>query len=142
MNANYPSTTSPDVSDATTANVTGDLGDTLQSTASNTYSERQGTAQRMGASLRTELSNLKSDLDALLSRATNLSDTELRQEHARLMAKFGSLRSAAKGVAEQANRQFNRGVDVTTDYVKDKPLQSVAVATGVGMVLGMLFRRH
>ncbi len=140
MNANYPSTSSQNLGDATTTDVTGSFGDTLQSTAPNTYSERQGSTQGMGASLRTELSNLKSDLDALLSRATNLSEAELRQEHARLMAKFGSLRSAAKGMAVEANRQFSRGVEVSTDYVKDKPLQSVAVATGVGLVLGMLFR--
>lgn len=136
MSSTYPPSST---TDATTTNVTGDLGETLQSTAPNTYSA-QGAGKRMGASLRTELSNLKSDLDTLLGRATNMSEAELSAEHARLMAKFSSVKSAARGMAAQANRQFTQGVDVTTDYVKEKPLQSVAVAAGVGMVLGLLFR--
>lgn len=138
MNPTYPSTSS--TTDATTTNVTGDLGDTRQSSAQNTYSEGKSTMRRTGEALRTELSNLKSDLDELLSRATNMSDADLSREHARLMGKFSSVKSAAKGMADQANRQFNQGVEVTTDYVKQKPLQSVAVATGVGLVLGMLMR--
>lgn len=117
------------------------MEDMLQDTSMESTSDT-GRSRSTAGSMRTELSNLKSDLDTLLARATNLSEAELRQEYTRLMSKFGSLRVSAKNVASQANRQLNRGMDATSGYVREKPLQSVAVATGVGMMLGMLFNRH
>lgn len=91
--------------------------------------------------LRDELSSLKSDLDALLLHASTLSESELREARDRIVARFSSMRYAAKGIAEQAGRQLSQGRDVTADYVREKPLQSVALAAGVGMLLGALLRR-
>ncbi|MEN3367450.1 MAG: hypothetical protein V7606_4724 [Burkholderiales bacterium] len=106
------------------------------------YNEAKGAGQKSAATLRSELSSLKSDLDALVSRAPSMSDDELAQAHTRLMAQFSSLRYAAKGIASEASRQLNRGVETTTEYVKDKPMQSMAVAVGTGLLLGMLFKRR
>jgi len=97
---------------------------------------------RSAASLRTELSSLKSDLDALVNRSASLSDEELAQAHAQLMTKFSTMRYAARGIANEAGRQLNRGVETTSTFVKDKPMQSVAVAVGTGLLLGLLFKRR
>jgi ElaB/YqjD/DUF883 family membrane-anchored ribosome-binding protein len=107
-----------------------------------TMNEMKGTTQRSAATLRSELSGLKNDLDALVNRSASMSDDELSQAHAQLMAKFSSVRFAAKGIASEASRQFNRGMETTTGYVKDKPMQSVAVAVGTGLLLGLLFKRR
>lgn len=107
-----------------------------------TINEMKGTTQRSAATLRSELSGLKNDLDALVNRSASMSDDELSQAHAQLMAKFSSVRYAAKGIASEASRQFNRGMETTTGYVKDKPMQSVAVAVGTGLLLGLLFKRR
>lgn len=106
------------------------------------YYDESVNAGASGASLRTELSNLKSDLDALMARASTLTDRELSEARDKLIGKFSSMRYAAKGVASEASRQLHQGVDATTDYVKDKPLQSVAIATGIGLLLGAVLRRH
>jgi ElaB/YqjD/DUF883 family membrane-anchored ribosome-binding protein len=121
---------------------TANGSDKATAAAKGAYNETKGAAQRTSASLRSELSNLKSDLDALVNRAPNLSDEELSQAHAKLMTQFSSLRHAAKGIASEASRQLNRGVETTADYVKDRPMQSVAVAVGTGLLLGMLFKRR
>jgi ElaB/YqjD/DUF883 family membrane-anchored ribosome-binding protein len=110
--------------------------------AKTTMNDTKAAAQRMSSSLRGELSTLKSDLDALVNRATSMSDEELSQAHTQMMAKFSSMRYAAKGMATEATRQFNRGVETTTEYVKDRPMQSVAVAVGTGLLLGLLFKRR
>lgn len=55
---------------------------------------------------------------------------------------MSSLKVAAKGLASDASRRINQQVGVTTDYVKERPLQSVAVAAGIGMLLGMLITRR
>jgi ElaB/YqjD/DUF883 family membrane-anchored ribosome-binding protein len=119
-----------------------DKGSSRSATGKGMYGEGKGMTQRSAESLRSELSSLKNDLDALVSRAPSLSDEELSQAHARLMAQFSSLRYAAKGIASEASRQLNRGVETTTEYVKDRPMQSVAVAVGTGLLLGMLFKRR
>jgi len=103
------------------------------------YSDTLSASRHQSAdSLRADLNNLKSDLDTLLSRAATLSERELSEAYARMMTKFGSIRHAAKGMAAEAGRQLNQGVDITSDYVKAKPLQSVAIAAGAGLVLGMM----
>lgn len=100
-----------------------------------------GTRSTHASSLRDELSNLKGDLDALMLHASTLSDSELREARDRIVARFSSMRFAAKGIAEQAGRQLSQGRDVTADYVREKPLQSVALAAGIGMLIGALLRR-
>lgn len=99
-------------------------------------------AGRSSASLRDNLATMKDDLDSLMSRAGSMSDHDLSEAHDRMMAQFSSMRHAARGMAAEATRQLNRSVDVTTDYVKDKPMQSVAVAVGLGLAVGMLFMRR
>lgn len=142
MNPTYPSSSSMTSSDTSAAQFGSSMEDLTQDTSLDSAYQSTSSGQATSSSLRTELSNLKSDLDTLLSRATNLSETELRREYSRLMSKFSSMRTSARNMASQANQQLNRGMDATSGYVREKPLQSVAVATGVGVVLGMLFKRH
>jgi ElaB/YqjD/DUF883 family membrane-anchored ribosome-binding protein len=128
------------------------------------YSHITGGAEKYDAhhntsKVRTELLNLKSDLDTLMARASSLSDVELHDARDKMMAKFGSMRQTAKDMAGRASQrasdarqqlshkasdakqQLNQGVDVTTEYIKERPLQSVAIAAGVGFLLGALLRR-
>jgi ElaB/YqjD/DUF883 family membrane-anchored ribosome-binding protein len=58
------------------------------------------------------------------------------------MARFSSMRYAARGLADQAGKQINQGMDVTVDYVRERPLQSVAIAAGVGALMGLLLTRR
>ena len=98
--------------------------------------------RRSSASLRDDLTSMKENLDSLVGRAESMSDQELSEAHGKMMSQFSSMRHAARGMASEATRQLNRSVDVTTDYVKDKPMQSVAVAVGLGLAVGMLFMRR
>jgi ElaB/YqjD/DUF883 family membrane-anchored ribosome-binding protein len=134
-------TSTPTTATGTTGNGSDRPSTAAQSTRS-TFGEMRGATQRSAATLRSELSSLKNDLDALVNRSASMSDDELTQAHAQLMAKFSSVRYAAKGIASEATRQLNRGMETTTEYVKDKPMQSVAVAVGTGLLLGLLFKRR
>lgn len=136
METNYPSSGS----EATGLHKDRDTSSTTTgSTASSTASAGNlgGKATRM----RDDLSNLKSDLDALMSHASTLNENELREARDRILARFSSMRYAARGIADQAGRQFSQGREMTVDYVRDKPLQSVAIAAGVGLLLGAMMRR-
>jgi len=93
------------------------------------------------ATLREDLQALKTDLDTLLGHAAELTDVELHDAQERILTKFSSLRFAAKGIAVEAGRQFHHGVEVTTDYVKEKPIQSIALAVSFGTLLGVIIGR-
>ena len=113
----------------------------ISSTETQSVRPDMRTRSSQTSGLRDELSHLKSDLDALMLHASTLSESELREARDRIVARFSSMRHAAKGIAEQAGRQLTQGRDVTADYVREKPLQSVALAAGVGMLIGALLRR-
>lgn len=121
---------------------TGASNASASGAAKTMYNDSKTAAQRTGANLRQELSGLKNDLDTLVERSSSMSDEELSQAHARMMAKFSSMRYAARGMADEATRQINRGVETTNQYVKEKPIQSVGLAAGAGLILGMLFSRR
>ena len=110
--------------------------------AGNAYDPMSNSTQSGTSRMRTELSNLKRDLDDLMSRATSMSDMDLNAARNLLMEKYSSMQHSVKGIASEAGKQFSHGADVTSDYVKERPLQSVAIATGVGLLLGALLRRH
>lgn len=110
-------------------------------TSTGTGSGIGGSGVQGGADyLRDRLSELKSSLDALVRRAPGMSAEELSQAQARLMAQFESLQHVARDFASEAGRQFNRGVETTSVYVREKPMQSAAV--GLGLLLGLLLKRR
>lgn len=129
-------------------------GETKEHAARSSSDAHTGSnADSTDASLREELANLKSDLDTLLARASSLTDRQLREGRDRLMKKFGTMRHSAKNMAadykniasdysQQFSRQVSQGMDTTADYVRDKPLQSIAIAAGVGLLIGALVRRN
>ena len=84
--------------------------------------------------LRRDLADLKKDLDTLLGKASTLTDRELRDARDRLFTKFGTVKDAAQ-------EQFQQGVDMASEYAKEKPMQAVAIAAGIGLLLGALTRR-
>lgn len=130
METNYTSQTSGNGSSATSA------------AAKNLYADAKGATRRTAENMRTELSSLKADIDDLVNRASSMTDEELTRAHAQMMAKFSSIRYAARGFADEASRTFNRSVETTNQYVKEKPMQSVGVAVGTGLLLGLLFSRR
>jgi ElaB/YqjD/DUF883 family membrane-anchored ribosome-binding protein len=115
---------------------------TVSSTVSAGAYDSTSTTQDSSSRMRTELSNLKRDLDDLMSRASSMTDMDLNEARALLMDKYASMQRSVKGIATEAQKQISHGADVTSDYVKERPLQSVAIATGVGLLLGALLRRH
>lgn len=115
-------------------NYPGDLSSAMEMDAEDQSGATSGN-------LRGDLADLKKDLDALLAKASTLTDRELRDARDRLLERFGTMRVAAQDMAGQAQEQLNRGVDMTSEYVKERPMQALAIAAGIGLVLGAITRR-
>lgn len=106
-----------------------------------------GTQQPSGMgggkpSLRDEMTQFKSELDVLISHASSLSERELGEAYNKLMTRFQTYRSKAADMASNAQVQLNQGVDAACEHVKEKPMQSVAIAAGAGMLMGLVMRRR
>jgi ElaB/YqjD/DUF883 family membrane-anchored ribosome-binding protein len=120
-------------------------GQSTESASGNGQHFQTGAQERSKASsmmLHADLNRMKAELDALMGRAESLTDADLDQAYQDLILKFSTLRHAARGVANQARRKLVRSVDRSSDYVRDKPMQSMMVAAGVGMLLGILIGRR
>ena len=92
------------------------------------------------AQLRGQLTQLKSELDTLITDAATLTEAELADAHARLMLKFGSFRVIAKSMAANAGDKLNQGKEITYERVRSHPMQSVAIAASAGMLMGLAMR--
>jgi ElaB/YqjD/DUF883 family membrane-anchored ribosome-binding protein len=113
-------------------------GFTMQSSNSNGADSADDIRSRAG----NEFSNLKADLNDLISRIPSLSDIDLQSAKEKLLDKYESSRVSARAYAADAREKLNHGVEVGGEYVKERPLQSIALAAGVGLLLGALISRR
>ncbi len=96
METNYPTTGSESTGLHKSGGSTGSsIGESASSASSGGIG---GKATRM----RDELSMLKSDLDALMSHSSTLNEIELQEARDRILARFSSMRYAARVLAQQA----------------------------------------
>ena len=91
--------------------------------------------------LKDDIAQLRSDLveamkDLVEAGKTGAGETRDRLEES-VRSRLESLSEAAHGVAERGRR----AVHTAEQYVEEKPLQSVAVAFGVGLLLGAALRK-
>lgn len=131
----------PNKSD-TAAGAAGDMAGHISTSAVHVLDATKEAGKKIGAVAHGEMTNLRAELDDLISRLSSLSELELIAAKEKLLSKIESTKAAAKDVTADVTQQFNHGVGVTTEYVKERPLQSVAVAAGVGILLGMLISRR
>lgn len=108
----------------------------------NVLDATKSAGKQIGAVASSEMSNLRADLDDLVSRLPSLSDIDIEDAKERLMAKMASAKEVAKIVAADARKHFNERVDCSRGYVKEHPLQAVGYAAAIGFLLGLLVSRR
>lgn len=131
----------PNKSD-TAAGAVAEMAGQIGTSAQHVVDAAKDAGKQITAVSKVEMSTLRSELDYLTSRISKMSDQELVAAKEKFLAKIEATKVTAKGVASDVTRQITHGVDITTDYVKERPLQSVAVAGGIGILLGMLIARR
>ena len=131
----------PNKSD-TTSGAVAEMAGQIGASAQQVVDATKDAGKQISAVGKVEMTTLRSELDNLISRISMMSNLELIAAKEKLLTKIEASKVAAKGAASGVTRQINHGVDITTDYVKERPLQSVAVAGGIGILLGMLISRR
>ncbi len=94
------------------------------------------------AALRTDLANVMRDAEALMKASAGQGGEKVDEARTRILESLESAKRRLLEVERSAVRQGEEAVVATEEYVKRNPWQSVGVAAGVGLIVGVLLARR
>lgn len=92
--------------------------------------------------LTSAFSTMISDGEALLKATTNYSAESLAVAREEFRNRLDQAKTKMRDVQSTIVERGDQATKVTRQYVTSHPLQSVAVAGGIGLLLGFLLRRN
>lgn len=108
--------------------------------ATPTRTTKNGNGQDPAKDLDAEISALRDDISAITATLGNLAKT--RTNEAKAEVQRVSRKAVAKGeeAVETVQENFEYAEDEIKTMIRDKPIQSVLIAAGVGYLLSKVFR--
>jgi len=92
--------------------------------------------------LRTDLANVMRDAEALMKASAGHGGEKVDEARNRILESLESAKRRLLEVERSAVRHGDEAVAATEKYVKSNPWQSVGIAAGVGLLLGVLLARR
>jgi ElaB/YqjD/DUF883 family membrane-anchored ribosome-binding protein len=89
-----------------------------------------------------DLKTVMNDAEALLRATSTQTGEKIQQVRARAEESLRQARQRLSSIEDEALKRAREVADATDEYVRDNPWQSVGIAAGVGLLLGLLLRRR
>ena len=89
-----------------------------------------------------DLKTVMQDAEALLKATSTQTGERIQEVRARAEESLRQARVRLTQVEEDALKQAREVADATEEYVRENPWQSVGIAAGIGLVLGVLLGRR
>jgi ElaB/YqjD/DUF883 family membrane-anchored ribosome-binding protein len=89
-----------------------------------------------------DLKAVITDAEALLKATSAQTGEKIQEVRAQAEDSLRQAKARLSEVEEEALRRARELADATEEYVRDNPWQSVGIAAGVGLVLGILISRR
>jgi ElaB/YqjD/DUF883 family membrane-anchored ribosome-binding protein len=89
-----------------------------------------------------DLKTVMQDAEALLKATSSQTGERIQEVRARAEESLRQARVRLAQVEEDALKQAREVADATEEYVRENPWQSVGIAAGVGLLLGLLLGRR
>jgi ElaB/YqjD/DUF883 family membrane-anchored ribosome-binding protein len=89
-----------------------------------------------------DLKTVMTDAEALLKATSAQTGEKIQEVRARAEESLRLAKQRLTAAEEEALRRAREFADATEEYVRDNPWQSVGIAAGVGLVLGLLISRR
>jgi ElaB/YqjD/DUF883 family membrane-anchored ribosome-binding protein len=89
-----------------------------------------------------DLKTVMEDAEALLKATSTLTGEKIQEVRARAEESLRQAKVRLTEVEEEAMRRAREVADATDEYVRENPWQSVGIAAGIGLVVGMLLARR
>lgn len=89
-----------------------------------------------------DLKTVMHDAEALLKATSAQTGEKIQEVRARAEESLRQAKVRVTEVEEEALRRTRELADATEEYVRENPWQSIGIAAGIGLVLGILISRR
>lgn len=89
-----------------------------------------------------DLKTVVQDAEALLRATSNQTGERIQEARARAEESLRQARARLTQVEDEALRRAREVADATEEYMRENPWQSVGIAAGVGLLIGLLLSRR
>lgn len=89
-----------------------------------------------------DLKTVMQDAEALIKATSNQTGEKIQEVRARAEESLRQARVRLTEVEAEALKRAREVADATEEYVRDNPWQSVGIAAGAGLLLGLLISRR
>lgn len=89
-----------------------------------------------------DLKTVMRDAEALLKATSTQTGERIQEVRARAEESLKQARTRLNELEEEARRRAQEMANATEEYVRENPWQSVGIAAGVGLLLGLLLSRR
>jgi len=94
------------------------------------------------AALKADLAAVMRDAEALMKASADAGGEKVNEARTRIRESLESARRRLIEAERSAVRHGEEAVTATEDHIKRNPWQSVGIAAGVGLVIGVLLARR
>lgn len=88
-----------------------------------------------------DTAKLQADVDALRKDLAEITNTLKTMVGAEAQTRTQAAAERIREVSDQARDQFDHARDVAVERVRERPLSSVAITFGVGLLIGRLLQK-
>jgi ElaB/YqjD/DUF883 family membrane-anchored ribosome-binding protein len=92
--------------------------------------------------LLSDLKTVMNDADALLRATSTQTGEKIQEVRARAEESLRQAKQRLSSLEDEALRRAREVADATDEYVRENPWQSVGIAAGVGLLVGLLLARR
>ncbi len=89
-----------------------------------------------------DLKTVMNDAEALLRATSTQTGEKIQEVRARAEESLRQAKQRLSSIEDEALRRAREVADATDEYVRENPWQSVGIAAGVGLLLGLLLARR
>ena len=89
-----------------------------------------------------DLKTVMNDAEALLRATSTQTGEKIQEVRARAEESLRQAKARLSSIEDEALRRAREVADATDEYVRENPWQSVGIAAGVGLLLGLLLSRR
>ena len=89
-----------------------------------------------------DLKTVMEDAEALLKATSTLTGEKIQEVRARAEESLRQAKVRLSEVEEEAMRRAREVAEAADEYVRENPWQSVGIAAGVGLLVGLLLARR
>lgn len=111
------------------------------STLDEAVADEQPTLEDEMAKIRADLSQLRDDVSQLTRALGNSISDVARNQKARVRSMVGDARAGAESLIDDLEERGRAGVAAVEHQIEERPLTSILVAFGVGVLIAKLMDR-